>query len=226
MTRRLTSFSYRIAQLHRAISMRLGEALAPMGVGRCQYPFLAELFLGGDGRTQDALSNALHMDKGATARVISSLEADGFVNRLTNPYDRRERLVVLTPKGDALRCTLLERLRTATEVISSDFTDEERQQALAFLDRMLVNVGAEPPGADDAAGGPGCGVFGIPSVMMQNALNRTPDEAGSEVSRAGAAPACDSHDADRDAEVAEVAEVSAAAVCAAAGNPAKGVHHA
>ncbi len=167
MNSRLTSFSYRIAQLHRIITLRLGEALAPLGIGRSQYPFLAELFLGGDGRSQETLAGALHLDKGATARALASLEADGLVRRVVNPDDRRERFVVLTARGEALRKPLIDRLRRATEVIAADFSDEERHLTLGFLDRMLVNVGAETPQQRDARADSLVGEYGVPSLISQ-----------------------------------------------------------
>ncbi|MEG6504827.1 MarR family winged helix-turn-helix transcriptional regulator [Nitratidesulfovibrio sp. 1201_IL3209] len=144
MEQRLTSFAYRVGQLRRLVLLLAIERIAPLGpVGKGQIPFLAELFQGGDGVSQEELAEKLHFDKGAAARSLAKLEAAGLVTRTVNPRNRRQMVITLTPDAEKLREPFLAALRELTETMVRGFSDDEREQALGFLDRMIVNVLAE-----------------------------------------------------------------------------------
>lgn len=144
MEQRLTSFAYRVGQLRRLVVLLALERIAPLGpVGKGQIPFLAELFQGGDGVSQEDLAEKLHFDKGAAARSLAKLEAAGLVTRTVNPHNRRQMVITLTAQAETLRAPFLAALRDLTESMVRDFSGEEREQALGFLDRMIGNVLAE-----------------------------------------------------------------------------------
>lgn len=144
MEQRLTSFAYRVGQLRRLVVLLALERITPLGpVGKGQIPFLAELFQGGDGVSQEDLAEKLHFDKGSAARSLAKLEAAGLVTRTVNPHNRRQLVITLTPQAEALRAPFLATLRELTETMVRGFSGDEREQALGFLDRMIGNVLAE-----------------------------------------------------------------------------------
>ena len=55
----------------------------------CEFP----------GRSQDAIAKELHLDKSTVARVLSKLEANGYVVRTVNEKDNRQLVVCPTKKA-------------------------------------------------------------------------------------------------------------------------------
>jgi DNA-binding MarR family transcriptional regulator len=82
---------------------RLNETLAGQG-----YPNLrpahgyAVLAVGPDGATSSQLGARLGITKQAAAKLVSQLEADGYLRRIDHPTDRRAQLLRRTARGDAL----------------------------------------------------------------------------------------------------------------------------
>jgi DNA-binding MarR family transcriptional regulator len=76
----------------------LSEKLGGSGIDRFFYPLL--VIHNENGKiTQQGLSGILKTDKVTTVRVIDYLSDKGLVKRQVNKEDRREHLLLLTPKG-------------------------------------------------------------------------------------------------------------------------------
>ncbi len=136
---RKISFGYRFATIERlqaAISRR--EILA-LGITPAQIPFLAELFHEKAPITQEALSRALSIDPAATARALTELEKKGLVCRKINPTNRRQKLVIPSPKAMELEPAFYAILQKSSERLVEGFTQEEREAALDLLDRIMAN---------------------------------------------------------------------------------------
>lgn len=50
--------------------------------------------------SQQELANQLIMDKVSLVRILDVLESDGFIERKTNPHDRRQHLLNITSKAE------------------------------------------------------------------------------------------------------------------------------
>ncbi|WP_415537821.1 MarR family winged helix-turn-helix transcriptional regulator [Dehalobacter sp. 4CP] len=48
---------------------------------------------------QDMIAAFFVIDKGAVAKSLSKLEEKGYVNRMINPENHREKIITLTPRG-------------------------------------------------------------------------------------------------------------------------------
>lgn len=130
---RMTSFLFRYSQSYFA------RRLAPFGIGRGQYVFLAEL-RHREGVCQDELAARLSMDKGTTARALQALEREGYVERRRDTGDRRYNRLFLTDKARACRPELKAELHGWSEILFEGFSPAEREQALALTGRMVANV--------------------------------------------------------------------------------------
>jgi DNA-binding MarR family transcriptional regulator len=84
----------------RRISQLYDLALAPSGVKATQRAILAEIERS-EPTTVGGLAEALVMDSGALAHTLKPLERDGLVAVATDPEDRRNRMITLTPRGRA-----------------------------------------------------------------------------------------------------------------------------
>lgn len=124
-----------IALLYRRMLRELDRELTPLGLGPGRYPYLFALYVE-DGRSQQALADAVGTDKAAAARALARLEADGYVRRASDPVDRRVLRAFLTPKGKRLR-GVLERAAAATiAALTAPLAPAERAQFRALLRQL------------------------------------------------------------------------------------------
>lgn len=140
MAQQETHFGYYFAKLHRLVIAQYRHGIMDLGIQPSQMPFIAELFQYDDPVTQDALSAALVIDKAATARALEQLEQKGFVNRMVNPNNRRQKLITVTDKAKAIQHKLFGVLQKASNVFVQDFSEEETNQTLDLLNRMIANA--------------------------------------------------------------------------------------
>jgi DNA-binding MarR family transcriptional regulator len=111
--------------LARSGAERLRGEFAAQGMGglRPLHALLLVPLLGG-GRHASDLAETLGVSRQAVAQVVTRLERDGYLTRITDPGDARAKLVCLTPRGRAA-------LRTM------------RATALAVEDEWRQRLGAE-----------------------------------------------------------------------------------
>ena len=102
------------------------NALRPYGINAAEAMVLLALYTKGGkmgnsvfdeihkdklGKTQEQIINDLQYDKGATTRIMQSLEKCGLVIRKNNPGDNRSFVFVATAKADAFKPRLIDILR-------------------------------------------------------------------------------------------------------------------
>lgn len=85
---------------HGAHRLRADFAAAGMPALRPVHALLLVPLLGG-GRHASSLAADLGITRQAVAQVVTTLERDGYVQRITDPGDARAKLVCLTPHGRA-----------------------------------------------------------------------------------------------------------------------------
>jgi DNA-binding MarR family transcriptional regulator len=82
----------------RALARRFDEALRPLGLTNGQFSLLMSL-----NRPEPPgmapVASLLAMDRTTLTAALKPLERRGLVKILTDPHDRRSRLVALTPSG-------------------------------------------------------------------------------------------------------------------------------
>lgn len=87
-------------------------------------------------------------------RLIDRLDKQGLVRRRENPTDRRGTRVQITPKGLATAEEIGPRHAEAMQRFAAAFTEEERRQLVALLERLrdLFRLATEvDPGGMEAA---------------------------------------------------------------------------
>ena len=140
MTTPRTRFGYHFAKLHRLMISLYRQDILELGIKPSQIPFVAELLHHNEPLTQDELSTILVIDKAATARALEHLEKKGIVQRKINPQNRRQKLVTVTPKARALEKPLFDILQTISDIFTNNFSPEEKNQAIGYLNRMINNA--------------------------------------------------------------------------------------
>jgi len=93
---------------YRGFTAEPDAILAAMGMGRAHHRVV--YFVGRNpGVTVSALLGILRITKQSLARVLLHLVSEGYVSQTPGPVDRRQRLLALTEKGQALERELTAR---------------------------------------------------------------------------------------------------------------------
>lgn len=127
-----------ISALYRSGSMYFNKNFEKYNIGSGQYPLLLSLSIT-EGITQEELSCKLSIDKGTTAKAIKKLEEEGYVKRESDNHDKRANKVYLTEEGRKIINDIFEVLNSWNNILTCDFTEQEKEIALNLLQRMLEN---------------------------------------------------------------------------------------
>ena len=133
------SVGYLVNYLAKLSTQLLTASLAPYGVYPGQFGVLVFLWVQ-DGQTQRELSRQVAIDEASMVRSLDRMERDGLVRRVRNEHDRRQINIFLTEKGRALRDQLLPCALAGNAVATTGFTESERHQVSALLQRMIVSL--------------------------------------------------------------------------------------
>jgi DNA-binding MarR family transcriptional regulator len=90
----------------------------------------------------------MHITSGTMTSVLDTLERNGYIERLTDPDDRRRVLVDVTPEAQAVLDQLLPEVVQTTTAVMRGFDDKELGAFLDTLARIRVAIAATP---DDLA---------------------------------------------------------------------------
>ena len=128
-----------IAILHRQSQIFTTKALKEFSLTSAEYPFLFALFHA-EGQTQEELSSYLHIDKGATARVIKTLIAKGYVTKEQDNQDKRCNRIFLTEKAKLQHEDIHTCVMQWNSYITESLDDETYQCIFAGLQTMVDQV--------------------------------------------------------------------------------------
>ncbi|HYG58254.1 MAG TPA: MarR family transcriptional regulator [Symbiobacteriaceae bacterium] len=126
-----------VAARHLAACM--ARRMEELGIGAGQYPYLFSLY-SADGLTQQQLSDRLRVDKSATVGAINRLEALGYVERRSDPKDRRSHCIYLTDRGREIRPRLEAIAAEVLGIATGGLSAEEQAVLLGALKRVAANL--------------------------------------------------------------------------------------
>jgi DNA-binding MarR family transcriptional regulator len=116
------------------VATALGEVL-PAGVDIHAYAVLLALS-GGATRSQQSLAETISVSRTTMVRVAADLAAQGLVERVRNPLDRRSYALTRTPEGAVAARRWRRHAEDLEDSITSGFTPAEREQLGAVLLRV------------------------------------------------------------------------------------------
>lgn len=126
-----------IKQIHDEMKKNANNALRAQGITLTQLDALIELALSPNKqRSLKELEQRLHIAQSTTAGTIARLEQKGYVESISDPADRRIKLVRITATG--MECIAVAKQgRDATEAqLLSGLTETERDIFFALLKRV------------------------------------------------------------------------------------------
>lgn len=129
------SVGYLAKRVHQLAQAGLEPIFAEQGMTFVQWHALVSIHFG-RGPTPAALARDLSYDKGATTRLLDSLEAKGWVERVRDGGDRRSLQLRLTPAGDEVARSGRLRVIDAWNRWLADWPDADVAAAVATLQRL------------------------------------------------------------------------------------------
>ncbi len=133
-------FGFLVADVGRLSGRRFDDlARSSLNLTRAQCRVLAYLSHYGE-INQVSLAERLEVAPISAGRLLDRMEEGGWIERLLNPEDKRERLVRMTPKAEqALDAARRVGDAVATEALSG-FSKQEQEQLISLLKRARTNL--------------------------------------------------------------------------------------
>lgn len=129
------SISRYINEFYRQGISYLGREYKEYGIGAGQYQFLVYLYIK-DGLTHDELTEKIGVDKAITTRVISKLQAEGYVTKVQDENDKRKHYIYLTDYAKEKRDVILEISKEWEKELTKDISEEELEQLYKIFRKM------------------------------------------------------------------------------------------
>lgn len=98
----------------------------------------------GETLTQQELADQLKVDKASMVRVIDHLAKAGFIRRKTNPADRRQHLLQLTAKAQAIMPEIEKCVADMNAQALKGFTEKDKKQFYSMLEQVYNNLAELP----------------------------------------------------------------------------------
>lgn len=140
-SKKFTSLGESLHITGRLIRERLMEVLSDLGY---DYPieFWPTLkFIWFNPQTpQHVIAEYLRRDKGTIARLLSRLEEEGLIDRVTSETNRRQNLVTLTSKGKAAYEKILASAIQLKQKSETGITQAELASCQSVLQRIYNNL--------------------------------------------------------------------------------------
>ncbi|MEM5382063.1 MarR family transcriptional regulator [Paraburkholderia phymatum] len=133
-------FGFLISDVGRLVGKRFDDlARLSIDLTRAQCRALAYLSHYGD-INQARLADLLEVAPISAGRLLDRMEEGGWIERIGNPRDRREKQIRLTEKAEQ---TLDDAKRVGDQIAAeglSGLTDEEAKQLIALLQKVRGNL--------------------------------------------------------------------------------------
>lgn len=141
LTRTIGYLSARVGQaFQRSLLIKLREAGFSITVEEWR---LMRALWAEDGLPQARLGDIALKDKGQLSRMVSRLEAEGWVQRRPDPADRRTPRLFLTPAGRRLEAKLVPLGGAVRAQAVQGLPEAQLAAAVSALETMLSNLSPE-----------------------------------------------------------------------------------
>ena len=114
------------------------RVLAPLGLTLSQFKVVMVILLhfGDEARLVD-IEDALNLTHPTALGIVDNLEREGFVTRVTNPEDKRSRLIHLTDKTCSMKRELYEAGDQIEEALCAPLSKSERKEFVSILEKVI-----------------------------------------------------------------------------------------
>jgi DNA-binding MarR family transcriptional regulator len=141
------SLGFLVHDVARMRRTRMDAALRPLGLTRSQRWMLIQLSQFGEGGVaQIRLADAMHVGPVSLGEKLLLLEQMGYVTRVRDDSDRRQKTVRLTPEGYAALEQSTRFAQDFNQAVAEGISPDEiavAERVLAAMRRNLMKLGAD-----------------------------------------------------------------------------------
>ena len=139
-----TRYGYLARVLHSCLDQTMTAALARMELTAAQGHILGYITHRNTPPCARDIEEAFQLSHPTVSGILSRLEQKGFIEMQPDEQDRRCKRIYILPKGLELDETMHQTVRTTEENLVQGFTEEEKAQFAALLQRAIDNLGGHP----------------------------------------------------------------------------------
>ncbi|HTY48834.1 MAG TPA: MarR family transcriptional regulator [Steroidobacteraceae bacterium] len=145
------NIGYLLHDVTRLYKRRFEERAAGLALTLPQCKTLTSLSRN-EGVSQKRLAELVDVDPMTLVRILDRMEADGWVQRRSDPADRRARSLVITERARPILEEILRLAQITRSELLAGIADAERTALVDLLERMHANLaGLSPLVADHDA---------------------------------------------------------------------------
>lgn len=114
----------------------LSQRLAPYDITPSQYGILNCLWINDGTCLPRQIAELLCLETSTVSGILDRMQKKDLIDRVNNPENRREILVMITPKGEALKAPVLKIIDEVNEEVLKDFSPKETE----FIRKSLRQI--------------------------------------------------------------------------------------
>lgn len=114
----------------------LSQRLAPYDITPSQYGILNCLWINDGTCLPRQIAELLCLETSTVSGILDRMRKKDLIDRVINPENRREILVMITPKGEALKAPVLKIIDEVNEEVLKDFSPKETE----FIRKSLRQI--------------------------------------------------------------------------------------
>lgn len=135
---------YLINRVSRSLNKKMSKSLcnSGSGVSAQQWNVIAKLW-GEDGLNQQELSSHFGKDKTGMARMLENMENNNLIVRVSDPRDKRNKLVYLTQKAKEMQNCTVSIAEKSIEKALEDIEESDIKTCKSVLCKMYSNLNEE-----------------------------------------------------------------------------------
>ncbi len=129
-----------ISILHRFSQKFIEHELRAYNLSKAQMELLIILFKAEEPLNQRGINAFFDYNKATITRLLNSLEQEGYLTRMPSGRDRREKLIILTEKGEAMQQVIIQVLikeeKTFGEILGKSEEKPVREQLYRLAESL------------------------------------------------------------------------------------------
>ena len=114
----------------------LSQRLAPYDITPSQYGILNCLWINDGTCLPRQIAELLCLETSTVSGILDRMQKKDLIDRVINPENRREILVMITTKGEALKAPVLKIIDEVNEEVLKDFSPKETE----FIRKSLRQI--------------------------------------------------------------------------------------
>ena len=137
-------FGLKIAIINRAFRKQMDEKASALGLTSVQLRVpgsVSRLEAAGEGEIhQNDLERIERVSHPAMTKLLQRLESKGFIRCVPSTSDRRYKKITCTSQSQGIHQMILEQDRQVLDEMCRTLDQEEKQQLLALIDKVLQSL--------------------------------------------------------------------------------------